>query len=64
MDRMKTKHTNQLEVAENETWTPIKISRYTVYVSNLEPYKGLEGILTALFKFLDNLLLWLMIPDD
>ena len=30
MDRTKTKHTNQLEIAQNEIWTPTKISRYTV----------------------------------
>jgi len=26
MDRMKIKHTNQLEVAQNEIWTPWKFS--------------------------------------
>ena len=30
MDRMKIKHTNQLEIAQNEIWTPRKIARYTV----------------------------------
>jgi len=65
MDRTKTKHTNQLEIAQNEILDPTKISRYTVVCLGLlylTPWKPVLIAYSRSTSVQGKPLEWLFVP--